>query len=112
MVAAPLSAEELMLRADLAGYARVLSRHDGRARLRFTKIIKGRPEGKGLLYRLGLSRTVDVITRGSLEPYPMMLGDWSDIGAYVPGRRVKVHLVWRPDQSAYAGLWWNAVSGC
>jgi hypothetical protein len=24
-------------------------------------------------------------TRGSLEPYPMMLGDWSDIGAYVPG---------------------------
>ena len=112
MVAAPLSDEELMLRADLVGYARVLSRHGHRVRLRFTKILKGRPRGDGLLHRIGLSRTVDVVARGSLEPYPMMLGDWSDIGAYVPGRRIKAHLMWEPDQNAYAGLWWNAISRC
>jgi hypothetical protein len=108
MVATPLSPEELLGRADLAGYARVLSVQNGRAQLFFTRLLKGKPKRGGLLSRLSLGRTATVILRGQSEP--MLLGDWSDDGAYVPGGRVKTHLRWDNRQNAYETLWWNAVS--
>ncbi len=108
MVTTPLSDEELLSRADLAGYARVISVENGVARLRFTRLLKGRPKGQRFLFRLGLGRTAKVIVRGATQP--MLLGDWSDEGAYQPGRRVLTHLYWDDRAQAYRTLWWNAVS--
>ena len=107
MVAAPLSDKELLERSDLAGYARVLSRNLPFARIRFTKILKGRPEGSSFLHKLGCARTVVVLLHDPVQP--MQLGEWSDAGAYEPGRRIKTHLCWDAASGFYETLWWNGV---
>src|SRR5215469_11685325 len=106
MVAAPLSDEELLLRADLAGFASVISVDDGGARLHFTRFLKGRPRSTRFWHRLIKPRSATVRLRIRREP--MMLGDWSDEGAYQVGKRIKVFLVWNDDVNAYQTCWWNA----
>ena len=108
MVAAPLSPDELLERADLAGHAKVLSVTDGRARLRFDRLLKGRPRGQTFWHRLGLARSVTVRLRRPAEP--MTLGEWTDAGAFVPGTRVIAHLAWNDERGDYESLWWNAVT--
>ncbi len=108
MVAAPLDPEELLARSDLAGHALVLTSGEGRARLLFTRLTKGRPQGASFWHRLGLARTATVMLRHPAEP--MILGDWSDGDAYRSGTRIAVHLVWREDAGAYQSTWWNAVT--
>lgn len=107
MVARPLSPEELIDRADLAGFAQVIGVHDGCAELHFTRLLKGRPKGKGLWHRLGLARhaTVRVRRDGS-----RVLGAWSDERAYQPGFKLLVHLSWDEEEVAYETCWWNGVS--
>lgn len=107
MVAAPLSDAELLARCDLAGDARVVACQGGVARLRFTRLRKGRPRGAGLFHRLGLGRSATVVLRGL--PDPMLLGEWSDARAYAPGSRVATHLCWNARYQAYETIWWNAV---
>ena len=108
MVAAPLSPEELLARADLAGDARVTSVRDGRAAVCFTRLLKGRPKGGGLWHRLGLGRTA--IVRVRRRPDDPALGDWWDEGAYQPGYKLLLHLSWDEDAGAYKTCWWNGVS--
>ena len=108
MVAAPLTPGDLLKRSELAGFARVLSVQDGRARLFFTRLLKGRPRGHGLLHRLGWGRMATVILRSPVGQ--MRLGDWTDAGAYMTGKYIKTHLVWDARQEAYESVWWNAVS--
>ena len=115
MVAAPLGAEELLARSDLAGTARVL-RCDGLyATLRFTKLRKGRPRG-GVLAWLGLRRqavvrleavSLGVTAEGAPTP---TLGSWTDTDAYRPGSLVATHLVWNESYRAYQTVWWNGVT--
>lgn len=107
MVAAPLSEGELLARCDLAGWARVVTCENGFARLRFTRLLKGRPRGTGLRHRLGLGRTATIALRG--VPQPMLPGDWTDWSAYAPGSRVLTHLAWDRRLGAYRTIWWNAV---
>jgi hypothetical protein len=110
MVARPLDPDELLAAADLAGEARVLSVVDGVARLRFERVVKGRPRAAGRrLLRLGLGRVVEVKLRGERrgprgEP---ILGEWSD--RYQAGERVFTHLSWDHEARAYRTLWWNAT---
>jgi hypothetical protein len=108
MVARPLSPEQLLAAADLAGYAEVMGVRDGRAELHFTRVLKGRPKGNRILQRLGLSRTATVQVR--LETGSRTLGAWSDEGAYQPGFRLLVHLSWDKRTAAYETCWWNGVS--
>ena len=107
MVAAPLTPHELLERADLAGYGRVIAKRDGIARVRFTKLLKGRQPGAGLLSIVGLQRSVSVrLHPRLLNP---MLGDWWDEDAYVVGATVLTHLCWNERGKCYETLWWNAV---
>ena len=113
----PLSPEELLARADLAGQARIISvvrardpisPHTGL--LRFEKLLKGAPiYARPLLAKLWLDRTVTVKIRRLKRdrkgvPLP---GEWFD--GYRAGDRVMTHLVWDPELNAYRTLWWNAV---
>jgi hypothetical protein len=110
MVARPLSPEELIDRADLAGYAQVIGVHDGCADLKFTRLLKGRPKGKGLWHRLDLAHHATVRVRqysGSSEPSD---GDWSDERAYQSGYKLLVHLSWDDENATYKTCWWNGVS--
>ena len=113
----PLSADELLSRADLAGRARVLSverlpNDSGRiARLRFDRLVKGRPivRRHRLLGWLPGGRTVVVRMRSAKrdddgKPRP---GEWSD--GYRAGDTVMTHLEWRAELQAYSTVWWNAV---
>jgi hypothetical protein len=96
MIAPPLPPGELFARADLAGYARVLSVDSLRlrARLRFTKLLKGRPPQTGFLGMFGLSRDVTVKIKGRMR-FPR-LGDGDHLDAYVPGERIKIFLFGTP----------------
>jgi hypothetical protein len=113
----PLSPEELLARADLAGQALIISvvrsfdpitPHTGR--LRFEKIFKGEPiYAKPLLAKFWIDRTVEVKIRRLKRdrkgvPLP---GEWFD--GYRAGDRVMTHLIWDTEYSAYRTLWWNAV---
>ncbi len=108
MVAAPYSPEMLMEAAELAGYAVVLSRKDGRARVCFTRLLKGRPRGGGLLGRLRFFRLATVAYRSRQEP--MLLGNWWNEDCFWPGTRILAHLHWSEAQECYDAVWWNAVS--
>ena len=108
MVAAPYSPEMLIEAADRAGYAVVLSREPGKARLRFTRLLKGRPVGGGLLGRMGLHRRATVAYRA--QPPAPTLGDWWDEGGFVPGNRIRTHLQWSPRLGCYEAVWWNATT--
>ena len=115
-VPAPLTPEELLARADLAGRARVisvqrLSDDTGRiARLRFESLIKGVPVARHkMLGWLPWGRVVVVKMRstkreadGKTKP-----GEWSD--GYRAGDTVMTHLVWNPETKFYSTVWWNAV---
>jgi hypothetical protein len=113
----PLSPEELLARADLAGRARIVSvvrsldatsPHTGL--LKFEKLLKGTPRyARPILAKIGLDRTVVVKIRRLKRdrkgvPLP---GEWFD--GYRAGDRVMTHLVWDVDLLAYRTLWWNAV---
>ncbi len=113
----PLSPEELLARADLAGSARIVSvvrsldsvsPHTGR--LHFEKLLKGTPNyARPMLAKLRLDRTVIVKMRRLKRdrkgvPLP---GEWFD--GYRAGDRVMTHLVWDAELKAYRTLWWNAV---
>jgi hypothetical protein len=104
----PLPPEELLRRAELVGYARVIAKGNGRARLRFTRVLKGRPRGTGWLAgALGLWRPVFVRTRAyPIEPVP---GEWGDEDAYVVGGKVLMHLAWNARDECYATVWFNGV---
>jgi hypothetical protein len=108
VVSRPLTSEELLEKADLAGYARVVSVKKGRARLHFSKILKGRPTGPGFFHRFGLSRTAIVYLNPPIEE--PVLGPWTDHSTYIPGTRVKTHLRWDSERQVYETVWWNAVS--
>ncbi|WP_027062356.1 hypothetical protein [Mesorhizobium loti] len=104
----PLSPEELLFRAELAGYARVIAKGNGRASLRFTRVLKGRPRGTGWLAGvLGLWRPVTVRTRS--YPLKPVLGDWGDEDAYVVGGKVLMHLTWDESGGCYDTVWFNGV---
>jgi hypothetical protein len=89
------------------GYARVLLVEHQRARLRFTKLLKGRPPQTGFLGMFGLSRDVTVQIQGR-KRFPK-LADWDHLDAYVPGERIKVFLYWNVRDRAYEAVWYNAV---
>jgi hypothetical protein len=108
MVATPYTADKLLEAAELAGYAVVLSRSAGRARLRFTRLLKGRPRGTGLLAKLGLNRSATVAFRIRREP--VMLGDWWNEDCFVPGHRVLTYLRWSASSGCYVDVWWNATT--
>jgi hypothetical protein len=114
---APLTPDELLARADLAGRARVVSVHrledqSGRiATLKFYGVAKGRPivRRPRMLAWLPWGRTVVVRMRSAKRgpdgrPLP---GEWSD--GYRKGDMVMTHLAWDPDAQAYSTIWWNAV---
>jgi hypothetical protein len=108
VVAAPYTPEMLLEAAELAGYAIVLSREGGRAKLRFTRLLKGRPRVHGLLGKLGLYRVATVAYRS--QPERPLLGDWWDEGAFIPGNQILTHLTWSDRQECYEAVWWNATS--
>lgn len=108
MVARPLTAQELFESSDLVGIAYVVSAEHNYAHLRFVRLLKGRPMGLGLLHRLGLARSARVRLRAPITG--PVLGPWTDHNAYVPGQRIKTHLIWDSEHRAYRTAWWNAVS--
>jgi hypothetical protein len=110
MIAPPLPPGELFKRADLAGYARVLSVDDLRLRahLRFTKLLKGRPPQTGFLGLLGLSRDATVKIKGRMRC--PKLGDWDHLDAYVPGECIEIFLFWNAREDAYEVVWYNAIN--
>jgi hypothetical protein len=112
-----LSPDELLAESDLAGQAIIVtvtrasdSVSPHIARLRFEKIVKGRPRYiRPLLAMFKLDRTVMVKMRRvrrdkNGKPMP---GEWSD--GYRAGDHVMTHLVWKPELDAYITLSWNAV---
>ncbi len=112
----PLSAEELLARADLAGRARVLSvktAPDGSyriARLRFESVTKGRIPGRHPILRILVGPPaieVRMRTRAKGPNGEALRGQWTD--GYRPGDVVITHLCWNDEIGAYATLWWNAV---
>lgn len=109
MVAAPLSDDELMSRADLVVEARVLSRSSGRAEIRLERVRKGRPRlhRRGWLRWLGLGRVVLVGYRS--QPGDPVPGDWWNEGAFLPGNRIRAHLIWDDDSQCYESVWWNGI---
>lgn len=107
MVARPLEPEELLARCDLAGMAEVLDivsspdRLGQAARLRFSKITKGRVLTDGWFWpRIAIVKLREPVD----EPMP---GAWSDY--YQPGTRVFTYLDWDPAFKVYRTSWWNAV---
>jgi hypothetical protein len=106
MVAAPLDRAGLLARSDLAGRARVLSLAQPgariEARLRFVEIVK---DNRPRLLRWP-RRTAVVRLRSASA---LTLGEWTDAGAYPPGRIVTTHLAWNAEAKAYETVWWNAV---
>jgi len=109
MVAAPLSDDELVGRADLVVEARVLSRSGGRATLRIQHVIKGKPHlhRQGILCWLGLRRLV--VARYRSQPREPALGDWWNEGAFNPGNRIRAHLAWDDEADCYESVWWNGI---
>ena len=108
MVAAPYSPAMLLQAAELAGYATVVSKDNGTAHLRFTRLLKGRPRGGGFLGFLGLYRLATVAYRSRYEP--AMLGDWWDEDCFARGNRILTHLSWSESRECYEAVWWNATS--
>lgn len=109
MVAAPLSDDELTRRADLVVEARVLSRSGSRAEIQIERVTKGKPRlhRRGWLCRLGLRRVVVVGYR--VQPLEPMLGDWWNEDAFLPGNRIRAHLIWDGDADCYESVWWNGI---
>jgi hypothetical protein len=85
----------------------VLSRADGRAKLRFIRLIKGRPRFNGLLGKVGLYRVATVAYRS--QPAEPRLGDWWDEDCFVPGNQILTHLRWNDRLECYEAVWWNAT---
>ena len=113
----PLTPEELLARADLAGRARVMivqkpTDTSGRiAMLRFDGVLKGTPivRRPPMLAWIPWGRTVTVRMRSAKRdqdgrPLP---GEWSD--GYRAGDTVMTHLAFDPETEFYSTLWWNAV---
>jgi hypothetical protein len=98
----------LLAKAELVGEAIVLSRESGRARIRFTRLLKGRPRVGGLVGATGLYRISTVAYRSRGEP--IKLGDWWDEDCFVPGNRILTHLAWSSGKDCYEAVWWNATS--
>jgi hypothetical protein len=108
MFARPLAPEELLARSDLAGYARVVSVRSGSARIRFSRILKGRPKGDEFLSKIGLSRTATVLLRPKMGR--SLADPRTDNDAYIPDAQILTHLKWNRLLRVYETLWWNAVS--
>ena len=111
----PRSDDDLLARSDLAGYARVLASNNCFATLRFYKFLKGRPKGRGIFVRLGLSRTAVVkidagTNRVAYEGGPLIVVDSGNVHLFVPGNELKTYLCWDAQSEVYGSVWWNAVS--
>jgi len=107
MVPRPLSHAELLDLSELAGDAEVIATKGDVVILHFTSLIKGRIRGKGLLARLGLSKTIEFVQAGESrgaggEP---LVGSWSE--DFRRGDRVRIYLQWR--DGAYRTPAWNAA---
>lgn len=112
----PLSPEELLARADLAGRARVIAvrkipdQSCRIAELRFDNLMKGTPKFHSrVMSWLPWGRTVLVRMRSAKRGADggLMPGEWSD--GYRAGDTVMTHLVWDSDAQIYSTVWWNAV---
>ena len=111
----PRPEDDLLARSDLAGYARVVASNNCFATLRFYKFLKGRPKGRGIFARLGLSRTAVVkinagTNREAYEGGPLIVEYSGDAHLFVPGYELKAYLWWDAQSEAYNSVWWNAVS--
>jgi hypothetical protein len=109
MVAAPLSDDELVSRADLVVEARVLCRSKGRAVLRIERLVKGKPQlhRRGWLCWLPFQRPVLVAYRS--QPCEPLLGDWWNEDAFRPGNRIRAHMQWNDAAKYYEAAWWNGI---
>lgn len=109
----PRPDDDLLSRADLVGYARVLTVKNGIATLRFRRILKGRPKGRGIFARLGLSKTavlkIDAAT-GTMEDGRLVVVDSGNQYLFVPGTELRAYLRWNAESEIYESVWWNAVS--
>jgi hypothetical protein len=107
MVTPPLSQQQLMEISELAGEAVVTAVSGDAARLRFRRITKGRIRGNGLLSRLGLLRSTDMVLsrEGITHMGEPVLGSWSE--ELRPGDQVVIHLVF--SDAAYRTPVWNAI---
>jgi hypothetical protein len=110
----PRPDDDLLSRADLAGYARVLTVKSGRATLQFSKFLKGRPKGRGIFAGLGLSRTAVVKTDPGVgrktEGGHFIVVDSGNEHLFVPSAELKMYLWWDAQNEVYDSVWWNAVS--
>lgn len=109
MVAPPLSADALTLRAELVVEATVLSRSDGRAMCQVHQIIKGTPQYVTRGWRTWFRPKGVILAGYRVMPSEPRLGEWWNEGAFSPGNRIRAYLVWDARGALYEAVWWNAV---
>lgn len=109
MVAAPLSDYALADAANLIVEARVLARSNGSATLRLSSVHKGRPRlTKNEWWNwCGPGRVIRVEYQS--QPAKPRPGTWWNEDCFIPGRRVRAHLIRNEQSGFYRPVWWNGI---